>query len=79
MLIQMIYFEVQLAIKDAYVLVVEEATKAWSLFQLRPLLKTIKKIELEGSTKLHKGQYKLFVAQPQPIGSFQATSSRLEA
>jgi hypothetical protein len=32
----------------AYVLVVEETTKAWSLFQLSPLLKRITKFELEG-------------------------------
>jgi hypothetical protein len=32
----------------AYVLIVEGATKAWSLFQLPPLLKRTTKIDLEG-------------------------------
>ena len=39
----------------AYFLIVEGAIKAWSLFKLQSLLKRITKIELEISTKLHKG------------------------
>jgi hypothetical protein len=36
------------ATKAAYIIIVEGATKAWSLLELPPLLKRTTKIELEG-------------------------------
>jgi hypothetical protein len=53
----------------AYILVVEGAIKAWSLFQLRPLLKQTTKIELEVSTKLHKGNTNFPVLNHNGLGA----------
>jgi hypothetical protein len=63
----------------AYILVVEGAAKALSLYKLLTLPNRITKIELEVSTKIHKGQYKHLGVQPQLTGSSLATSSHLGA
>ena len=53
----------------AYILVVEGDTKGWSLLKLLPLLEQISKIELEVSTKLHKGNTYFSVLNHSRLGA----------
>lgn len=53
----------------AYILVVEGSTKALSLYKLLTLLKRITKIELEVSTKLHKGNTNIPVRNHNRLGA----------